>query len=102
MAAHGSGLVPHLSRPGGNATGFMQFEYGLRQPKDSVLCITTATISVIPSSDGNVRGCGQNPKQFWPEAGCVQPYDSPGPRHSSRIRVGHADRACDLEIAGHQ
>jgi putative ABC transport system substrate-binding protein len=25
----GAGLVPRLSRPGGNATGFMQFEYGL-------------------------------------------------------------------------
>jgi putative ABC transport system substrate-binding protein len=25
----GSGLVPRLSRPGGNATGFMQFEYNL-------------------------------------------------------------------------
>ena len=25
----GSGFVPRLSRPGGNATGFMQFEYGL-------------------------------------------------------------------------
>jgi hypothetical protein len=61
-----SGLVPRLSRPGGNATGFMQFEYGLRQPKYSMLCITTA-ISVIPSSDGNERVCGQNPKQFTPE-----------------------------------
>src|SRR4029077_15357035 len=61
-----SGLVPRLSRPGGNATGFMQFEYGLRQPKYSMLLITTA-ISVIPSSDGNERVCGQNPKQFTPE-----------------------------------
>ena len=82
MAAHGSGLVARLSRPGGNATGFMQFEYGLRQPKYSVLCITTA-ISVIPSTDGSERVCGQNPKQFGPEAGCAQPHDPPGARHSS-------------------
>jgi putative ABC transport system substrate-binding protein len=28
----GSGLVASMARPGGNATGFMSFEYTLRQP----------------------------------------------------------------------
>jgi putative ABC transport system substrate-binding protein len=50
----GSGIVKSLSRPGGNATGFMQFEYGLSAKwlellKEIVPTVTRAAVLRDPS-----------------------------------------------------
>jgi ABC transporter substrate binding protein len=51
----GAGLVNSLARPGGNATGFMQFEYGLTAKWPELLKEIAPGVSSAPESRRNLR-----------------------------------------------
>ena len=62
----GSGFVASLARPGGNATGFTLFEFGISAKwiellKEIAPCVTRAAVLLDPNAPHRIRHAGRNP-----------------------------------------